>query len=627
MSTTIPPFTVSILGVKYSISGTFGWRINPIRKKKEFHNGLDLRAASGTKVYTPLDGKVTSLVASGYGGGWGINVTITHDNGLQTFYAHLSKILVVKGQAVIAGQEIAEVGSTGLSTGPHLHFTVRKDGNPVDPKPLIQNQPLVVEAGNPTQDAIETVPEPETRKIIGVNEIKAAGIWQIVKLVVDKSVAHRQVIDTHIAFQQGSLMNYIKQVCQKEFVEFFTGTYGDKFYMMLRKPPFDLEGWLELNTFAISENMVYGDTLGANTGEVYSWYQLVPKGSYLYDESVTVQYLPAVFLPEYAEIWGSKPYVVTTNYLYFIKNGTNDYREAKERAEADMKFLILTNAYLPFTRKGTITIKHDRRIRRGMKILYLPTNEEFFVDSVTQTYAMTDSGPERMTVLGVSRGMVRDFIVGKTINGKKYSYFNLIDFGGDKSKPDFKEHDFTIEKNYELYFDSGSEYVIDTTKTPLNAETQALQDEYPTKRSEIEIISIKAIDSMANDLFNYKGLSFIIEVHTDNVETTDFIGLSEKRGQDVLSLVQYFYNEKNGSKEDISNRIKIVPMGEQDALSDNVTTLGKANNRKAVVKTNKVATTSKNRETFGIGDFWKVDKEVFNFFMKNKQLIDYIKHE
>lgn len=118
------------LAVKGRISSPFGERMHPILKEKRFHSGLDIAVPSGTDVLAADRGRV---LISGWNGGYGYYIAIDHGNGLATAYAHNSRLLVKEGDLVAQGQVIAKSGSTGLSTGPHLHFEVRKDGTPVDP--------------------------------------------------------------------------------------------------------------------------------------------------------------------------------------------------------------------------------------------------------------------------------------------------------------------------------------------------------------------------------------------------------------------------------------------------------------------------------------------------------------
>lgn len=118
------------LAIKGRISSSFGERMHPILKQKRFHAGIDIAVPTGTDVLAADRGRV---MMSGWNGGYGYFIAIDHGNGLATAYAHNSRLLVKEGEVVAQGQVIAKSGSTGLSTGPHLHFEVRKDGAPVDP--------------------------------------------------------------------------------------------------------------------------------------------------------------------------------------------------------------------------------------------------------------------------------------------------------------------------------------------------------------------------------------------------------------------------------------------------------------------------------------------------------------
>lgn len=112
------------------ISSLYGNRIHPITGRRRFHDGLDIAANHGNGVYAYTDGKV---VQAGWNGGYGNCVLVDHGNGLKTRYGHLSKISVRVGQRVKTGERIGAVGSTGNSTGPHLHFEVIKWGRTQNP--------------------------------------------------------------------------------------------------------------------------------------------------------------------------------------------------------------------------------------------------------------------------------------------------------------------------------------------------------------------------------------------------------------------------------------------------------------------------------------------------------------
>ncbi|AFY68623.1 Peptidase M23 [Thalassoporum mexicanum PCC 7367] len=112
------------------ISSTYGYRVHPILGYEKFHAGIDFAADYGTLIYAADSGTV---IFAGWYGGYGNAVVVSHGNGITTLYAHTEEIYVKEGQAVQKGQPIAAVGSTGYSTGPHLHFEVRANGEPTDP--------------------------------------------------------------------------------------------------------------------------------------------------------------------------------------------------------------------------------------------------------------------------------------------------------------------------------------------------------------------------------------------------------------------------------------------------------------------------------------------------------------
>ncbi|MGO4448912.1 M23 family metallopeptidase [Phyllobacterium sp. TAF24] len=112
------------------VSSTFGVRKDPIIGSMAFHSGMDFRAISGSSVHATANGTVTE---AGYNGGYGNMVEIDHGNGLSTRYGHMSQILVSVGQKISIGDIVGKVGSTGRSTGPHLHYEVRRNGSAINP--------------------------------------------------------------------------------------------------------------------------------------------------------------------------------------------------------------------------------------------------------------------------------------------------------------------------------------------------------------------------------------------------------------------------------------------------------------------------------------------------------------
>lgn len=113
------------------IASGFGYRIDPIYKTTKFHPGLDFAAPQGTPIYATADGNVST--AGNSGNGYGNHVIINHGYGYETLYGHMVRIKTKNGQAVKRGEVIGWVGSTGKSTGPHLHYEVHKNGQKIDP--------------------------------------------------------------------------------------------------------------------------------------------------------------------------------------------------------------------------------------------------------------------------------------------------------------------------------------------------------------------------------------------------------------------------------------------------------------------------------------------------------------
>jgi murein DD-endopeptidase MepM/ murein hydrolase activator NlpD len=116
-------------------SSNFGMRIDPFNGRPAMHTGIDFRGDAGEPIRSTGNGKV---VAAGWSGGYGRLVEIDHGNGLSTRYGHLSQILVRAGQLVKAGQVVGRMGSTGRSTGPHLHYETRVDGDAVNPQKFLR---------------------------------------------------------------------------------------------------------------------------------------------------------------------------------------------------------------------------------------------------------------------------------------------------------------------------------------------------------------------------------------------------------------------------------------------------------------------------------------------------------
>ncbi len=122
------------------ITSACGERVNPILQKQELHNGLDIAVAEGTDVVAVKSGTVTEVRTSAT---YGKVLKYETEDGYEVMYAHLSQVLVKKGQEIKQGQVVAKSGNTGLSTGPHLHYSLWKEGELLDPMDFLSSEAMV----------------------------------------------------------------------------------------------------------------------------------------------------------------------------------------------------------------------------------------------------------------------------------------------------------------------------------------------------------------------------------------------------------------------------------------------------------------------------------------------------
>lgn len=276
-------------------------------------------------------------------------------------------------------------------------------------------------------------------------EKEMKGIWQIIKILIDENVQSRRIIDDSLSAPDGSFFNQFLKVCQEPFVEFFCDTYGKFYNFIIRRPPFDLASVLEFLNKTNSEGKpiiidiepedVFNETFSYNDDNIFSWYEIIPQGNISGVGVKTVSStIPAIYFPQYGEIWGNRKLSIVTNYIPYVPL-TGDTKETNtnyfvQQILDDYKFVIDTHFYLPFTRNGSIMMIGDRRIKKGTFIRYKPTGEIFYVDSVTQNFSISESSVDRVTSLQLSRGMVEDYIKGKSIviDGElvNVSYANIL---------------------------------------------------------------------------------------------------------------------------------------------------------------------------------------------------------
>jgi murein DD-endopeptidase MepM/ murein hydrolase activator NlpD len=495
---TLPTLAAGFLGgnTTLTVSSDFAQRYNPVTGKLEFHRGIDLRAASGTPLRAPVKG----VFSKHWEKNAGLFATIMfRDSDGTSYYVNFMHMHSVDesliGKVVEIGTLIGTTGgdksdgkNAGCSTGPHLHLCVYRGSNTpanaLDPKyyflaqhtlkkkkdgSIIYNASNLssfsseylitvngtknkqgqqyVKSWDITVDNETEFKKPKQQKF-EVNENLAPGIWQIVKLLIDSSVKGKQIADSSIAVQMGSLVNFFRKVCQEPLVEFMGDTFGNNYYFITRKPPFDKDSILRMfenSCYDIGSDEIISTSLDWNNQEIYSWYRYMPYADVL-GISESNYFCPAIFFPDIAAIWGSRPLCVQSNYYNYLDSGVynKDQKDQKENSlriiknmVKDFRYIIESNVYNAFTRRGSITIKGNRKIKRGT-LIQMPNSEIFHVDSVSQSYSITTNGVDRSTVLQVSKGILPRYINEvENLNGVKCSYFNIVDFG------DYKEEDIT----------------------------------------------------------------------------------------------------------------------------------------------------------------------------------------
>jgi len=278
----------------------------------------------------------------------------------------------------------------------------------------------------------------------------APGIWQIIDLVIDKSVGNRRLADSSFSTANGSLLNFIRSACQEPLVEFFMDTYGDKYNLIVRRPPYDQKGLISLiegkvNTetgktetppaiVTILQDDVIRESLAYDDSQVYSWYHFFPRNAMIGSAGqYSLSYLGALYFPEYADIWGSKPFQQSHSYIPYVPiKQKQDLGLDEAQAVEDLKYVVESSQYLPFTRKGTLVLNRDRRLKIGNIFRYESTGEIGFITGVQHTFQISEGGIEATTTIQVERMMIEQLIYGQYMNSdngddpKFVSYFNII---------------------------------------------------------------------------------------------------------------------------------------------------------------------------------------------------------
>lgn len=281
----------------------------------------------------------------------------------------------------------------------------------------------------------------------GQNSMSVNGIWQIVKCFVDSEIQTRVLVDSSIGNPNGTLMEYMNRVCQYPFVEFFMDTYINTIDIVIRQPPFNekaiMSAFSNKEYITITPDNVLSYNLSYDS-RIYTWFQIhIQNNSLLGDKEQTgLAFVPIVYLNEYVELWGNRKLEVNDIYatLRTIKGAQKeeDFSTMQAALLNDLIYVVESNAYLPFTRMGTIELNGDRRIKVGTFILNQATDEFFYVLNVSNSIVYTENGIDRRTTLQVERGMYVPILEGTATNSvkrldntfptvqRKPSYFKIV---------------------------------------------------------------------------------------------------------------------------------------------------------------------------------------------------------
>lgn len=298
----------------------------------------------------------------------------------------------------------------------------------------------------------------QSYSVQGAEDSKVNGIWQIVKVFIEDSVNQRILVDSSFGNPDGTLMDFLNRACQLPFVEFYFDTYIDTLDLVVRQPPFTEKAIMgalkDEKCITVTADNVHEVNLSYD-GRIYSWYQLHVQNNWTgAGKQTSLAFVPIIFLNRYAELFGNKKLEINDIYISFItsRGAESESHLATLQAAAlnDLMFLIETNAYLPFTRRGTIVLNGDRRIKIGTFIKFELTNEFFYVTGVTNSAVFSEGGLSRQTILQVERGMYIPTLEGKSPavgeerrdnsmsrreaeqGGEKPSYFKIVNL--DKMK-------------------------------------------------------------------------------------------------------------------------------------------------------------------------------------------------
>lgn len=495
---------------------------------------------------------------------------------------------------------------------------------------------------------------------------KAAGIWQIIKLQIDNyAVNDRTVIENRLAVFSGSLIGASKMFVDGRFIELFGDTYLDQYFLMVRRPPYNRKcvfdyldkitdsnsnqatdeaissssAGFENNGQTIDDSLVVSDNLSWFSGDVYAWYRISTMSTNSFDKFNAGNIFPMVFFREYCEIWGNKSLDVQSNYLPWNKIPTKTNQEDMESAFSqqlyeDLAYLVESNSYLPFTRQGTITLKGERRIKRGTWIRYAATGEVYYVDQVKQVFSINANTVERLTILTVSRGMVETNSSGQYILPLYFKIIDGLPNNDGEKKPEIVEEKVT-KNELQVYFDFDKDVLIDPFRTDLSDKDLDDLEE----RKALQEKGEKELSNFVTQLIDNSDFEVKVLGHTDENGSDSYnLDLSRRRSKTIVNEIVKRWKLRTSSDDkqtrEFRSRLSFVGKGEREPIKTNKGTSGSqretidAENRRIeteiTIKSKKEADAAPKTEKENDFSKWKVNQSVFNFFKGRRQFCGHV---
>lgn len=236
------------------------------------------------------------------------------------------------------------------------------------------------------------------------------GIWDIIDVEIEEEAGKRLLYDSSISTYSGSVINFIKKICQEPFVEVFGDTFGSKYKLIIRTPPFSKKTFTNNRTLEIGIRHLISEDTTVDDKTINSWFRFTPNSIFFGDSVAGSVLFPAVYFEKLAIIYGSKKFEAVHNYFFGNKYKNLEDEEtridAKVQSVEDLKYLLESYTSSSFMKRGTLIFKNVSGIKRGINIYIPETDMLYYVNSYTNNFEIND----RITTVQVERGIPKKAI-------------------------------------------------------------------------------------------------------------------------------------------------------------------------------------------------------------------------